>query len=662
MYNLFSILLPLFLYSISCISLGLFILYIINRKGEKDLDYSNLITLWCSAFLLGQISLSFLWFILGLTGLFNKYIIVFILVASFLFGARFIYLTLVPLLSQFRKIFINVRNDTWGWQGIALIVILISGAGIYSLGGMLAYDASTFYMTVAKSISASQIISILPRKEIEFQVVGFVGEFHYAALMTIGNQDAARLFTWPTMLAGMGMLMALCTVVGLRERGKWVSALMILTSSSIYFVLGNGKVDLFSMAYGIAAYYWILNKGMKSSSLSGLFAGTAIAAKISLIVSIIPGLAVMFIWLRLREIACLQQEIKKTFLFLIRDSIPFVIWLVLPILIFFFMRNAILFKYVPFIKENSGTMDVLLNSWKYSYGSVTPPYIYIIYPLYVIFGDWRGGQLGNLSVMVLLFYPLIFLYPHRKLMRNKLLIVLSLSGYIGLVFYVIIFPTFVEPRYYFPNLFLLIPMAARIAEYITYSPKIRKELSFGIMACLYIIGVSFLLRYSFVDFKHTMQYLRNEIPFCELQGPEKSRCKALSLVNESAKPGNRILSSFVHYYYLRSDLMQCQNREDMLNYFHKGQGDQWNVDWESIYINGYSYITIDKYHFQYQLPSIISSQSIAPPPNWVRTKLLYEDKLNIIYKLWYTNPPIDKQFDCKKITGTRWEVVNSTSH
>ena len=271
-------------YSCACLGFGVLLLWLANIRS-KVTDNFSAGTWLATAFILGQGALASLWLLLALTGWFSPRIIegiVLVLVlCCFILSWRHFF----DFANQVRMIWLDLQSDTWGWQALAGLTTLLCLAWVTSLGRPLTVDATAFYFVLPKIVAASHQLIPIPGTYEAFTSVGLQGEMHYAALMALRSPDAAKLFAWPTILAGAIMFLALGRHVGLERRGQWIALAMLFTSSAVIWLSGDGKVDLFAVSLGFAAYYWanqVRNDSRRLALwLTGLFSGFALVAKLS---------------------------------------------------------------------------------------------------------------------------------------------------------------------------------------------------------------------------------------------------------------------------------------------------------------------------------------------------------------------------------------------
>src|SRR3989304_4548626 len=207
-----------FLYSAACVCLGALILRLLDAGRRVTVDCGALTAL-ASAFLLGQGFLAGIWELLALAGMFSLGVVVGFLSIAAVAGASFAWSILVPAVLRARQEADWLRAAPWVWKAVAfLTLVLIAMLGMAAiLPPQARGDALAFYMALPKVISAPHRLLPLPGYE-GFTRVGLQGEFHFAALMSLWDSTAAKLFVWPTSLAAGLMLAALGGQVGMQRR------------------------------------------------------------------------------------------------------------------------------------------------------------------------------------------------------------------------------------------------------------------------------------------------------------------------------------------------------------------------------------------------------------------------------------------------------------
>ena len=224
---------------------------------------------------------------------------------------------------------------------------------------------------------------------------------------------------------------------------------------------------------------------------------------------------------------------------------------------------------------------------------------------------------------------------------------------------VIVFPGMLfDVRFYLPALILFFPACASGAEFVGSKSLVLHGLKRAVeLACLATITWSILwFSSSYVpifEWAQTFKYLKGEIPECEKTGEYgvlQPRCRSMLILNEETEPGTRILTNAFHTYWLRSDLLQCANREF---YQEEGSLEDAENSWREIHQQGYQYLLYDE-----DYSTVLQRLKITTPPRWVSLDLLYEDGPIKIYKILFDSKSMGKTvYGCQKISPTVWGVV-----
>ena len=393
-------------YTIACFGAGALVLRVLSVPPASRKTFSAGTEL-ATAFILGQGVLASLWLLLALAHRFSPIIVILGTAVCVLISAVLLLPRFGDFTKQVRSVWSELRADTWAWQVVGILTLLLCLAWVTSLGRPIIGDASAFYMALPKVIAASHRLVPLPGYE-AFTSIGLQGELHYAALMELGSPDAAQLFAWPTIVAGAAMLLALGRQVGLGRRGQWITLTILFTSSAVYMLSGDGKTDLFAAAFGLAAYYWILQIRCGSqrlaSWLTGLFCGFAIVAKFSYIPVMASGMALLLIWEFRENLLDSDQRKKNITAFL---TVGFQIFAGLLIAITpHLIQNALLY-HNPIAPFGTGNVS---ETW---FGPITTHRLLLTYPLALTFGSY-WAQYGDLSPLLLAFLPLALLLPRGR--------------------------------------------------------------------------------------------------------------------------------------------------------------------------------------------------------------------------------------------------------
>jgi hypothetical protein len=648
----FIIFSTLFFYSLSCLSFGLLLYNILvgRKNGKLSGTVKNNAVVLATAFLLGQGILANLWILLGLKGWFFSFIVKGIVTVAALSGILFLPSYLNGFWIQLKNIYRETRSDSWAWQFIAILGILFCVAGVSALGAPLLEDSANFYMTQPKVMAETYRYQLIPSKS-PYYSGGYQGEMNHAVLMSLGSTDAARLYSWITLLAGIVLLLGLCTQAGIGRRGKWIALALAMTSSMAYMLLGKGKVDLFQMAMGLGVYYWMTHESHHARRISSLLAGFAVLGKMVYAVTLLPGMLILLVWQQLQKQPC-GIKLPSLLSSYIKDSLELALWggiSIFPI----FIYNYVLFNN-PLVV---GDLLSGFTGWGVA-APYVPPHVYVTAPLFLTFGRLPYGQLGNISVLVLMFLPMVLWMPFPRSWRNSILTWLTASAFAGIMVIFLLFPTAITyPRFYMACLLLFIPIVASAAEYITLTESHPRLLTFSIQASLIIVLLSTFIEntqegyFDSFFFKKSVLYLQGDIPECGLEGGGwlGQRCRGLSVINQQAQLGDRVLSNITHNYYLRSDLLLCGNNNEMVTDYVAQSGEQ-ETEWNKIYLNGYRFLAIDKFYFP--LPNVDN------PPDWIKVSKIFEEWDIVVYHLDYIHPLEKPLLMCGKSQNGMWNVMD----
>ncbi len=634
-------------YTVACIGAGWLVILVLSRILQPMTGQSSAVRL-VTSFVLGQGVLASLWLLLALWSLFSRLIIIPILAISALLGLELLRREETGFVRQLGNVWHHLRNETWGWQGLAGSAVMLCFVWVTSMGRPLNIDAASLYMAFPKVIAASHRLIPLPGYE-AIADIGLQGELHYAIFMMFHVPDAARLFAWPTFLAAAIILLMLGRQAGLGLRGQWLALAIMASSSAVIFLSFDGKVDMFAVPLGLSAYYWILQaRGERKQLalwLTGFFTGFACVAKISYIPVLAPSLVFLLVWqfypeLRdpLRRKQALKMIISNGLLIMAGGLIA---------LAPHFIKNYLLY-HNPFSPFGTGT-DWTKQPW---YGPSVIWRIIATYPLAHTYGNYFA-QYGNLSPLWLAFLPLAFLLPRPRSFFSSPLAGITLATLLGMLTWVVINPSNVAPRYYLAPLLLFILLPARAAEYVSSNDQRPRWLLFSIMGATYVVmfvtGLYFLTESFFPG--RTIQYLTGKMTECERDS--SNYCEGMHAINKVAAQGERVFMADWYRYWLRPDLLQCVSYTHEMVEFNDLPTS--NQKWQFLYEHGFSYLFVDKTMFGPAFDSL----ALESHPEWVKVKLLYSnDQENILaYKLNYIDPPDLQKYSCQQLHAPAWDIV-----
>ncbi len=638
-------------YSMACFGTGILVLQLVTA-GVNRIERISAGTVLATGFILGQGILASLWLFLALAGWFSIQVVG---ILCFVFAVAGVYFGR-NLFSDFKNQIVSIwrelREETWGWQFVAGLTVTLCLLWATSLGRPLAGDGSAFYFALGKLIAFSHRLIPLPGYEM-FMNVGLLGELHFAALMVLHSPEAAKLFSWPTIVMAGIMLVSLGRATGMGRRGQWLTLSMLFSSSAVVWLSGDGKVDLFAAALGLAAFYWAVQIRFARTKwilfLTGLFSGFSIVAKLSYAPVIVPTIALLVLWGYATELKTKDQWQSA-----LRSLIGSGAILLIGVLLAFlphFVKNSLLFHnpISPFGSGNSGWYSQV---W---YGPEVTRHILLTYPLALTYGSF-WAQYGNLSPLLLAFLPLMFYLPRPRPFFSSILVCLTLIAVVGIVAWTLYSPSVFSPRYILAVLLLLILLPARSAEYASMSDQKPRLLAAGVLFSTIVTLIStglYLVDYVFLP-GDSVQHLTGAADEC---GRDGDVCRAIDKINQTAEAGSRVyLASFQHYWF-RGDLLQCLSAAQD-GFLEDLESEQL---WLKLYEKGFDFLLIDSSTHVYMFERL----DLENLPAWVKLKPVYEKAPFFVYELNFNDPPTMIQpAVCQRLsTSTIWKVnTQSTSN
>lgn len=597
-----------------------------------------------TAFLLGQGGLATVWLLLALAGWFWPGIVAGLLTLCVLGGGAFAWPTVVNFARQFWTALSSLRTESLPWRILVfLTLLLLLVEGVNSARPPTAgSDAEAFYMALPKVIAASH--RLVPLRGYEtYSQIGLQGEFHYAALMSLGSPQAAKLFVWPTGLAVAMVLVAIGSEAGLGRRGKWIVLAVLYTSTGFTLVITDGKVDLFGAAMGMAAFYWALQTGERHGTsalrLTGLFVGLAVIGKLSYAAALVPGILLLVIWQA--TTASEKRPMAASLSSLVKPGLAVGFWMMLPF-VPHLLKNGILFgePLAPFL--SSGGQSWLDQTW---FSPEVTRWIVMTYPLALVFGNYPM-QYGNLSPLILAFAPLSFLLPRPRSIVGSRLIRITLAAALGMVIWLVLRPSVLAPRYILAPLLVLIPAVARGAEYVTQLETKPRWLSGGILTALFII-VSSRLSQQTESTITTLLYEAGQYSDCGVSG---GFCTVSDAVNREAAPGDRVFLGTYSRYWLRPDLMQCVSGASDSEIYSSQTPE---AAWAWLFELGFRYVILYA-PTHAELPDVLDLTQV---PAWLTVVPLFDQHNYTAFRLESNDPSRQPRMTCRQVNPPAWDVV-----
>jgi hypothetical protein len=630
-------------YLLACLNLGVFILRKIQQKNCKFTP--SALTFTSLAFVFGAGIISSLWLLLALSGLFKNRIILPVLAVCIVIGAKYIKQLVYEITTQLKHIWWEARSYSWSWQVIIALNLTLLILGMFSMvnwGG----DAVAFYLAVPKVVAHTGRLSLLRSFE-GFMSVGLQAEMHSAYFMKTGEPVFLKLFSGISSAAMVSILMGISGEAGLKRKGKWLVLAAYITSSAIYMSVGDGKPDIIAASLGVAAYYLAFTNG--PVILIGILCGLAGTMKMSYLGTMFPGIAYLIIWNQVKiSGACInKQQISKLFKEILIKGLKIGAWCLLAALPHI-IKNGLLLNapFAPLGMSGIGWMD---QNW---FGPETTRRLLLLYPFALTWGDfWAQG--GNLSPLLIAFFPLNIFLPKKNKMFESPLFTITFAGLIGMCLWFLRYASVFAPRYYLATLLMFFPIGISGVEHVIAfekKPKLLKFLSlFCVFATLISVGINSVFTY----------YNPAEIPesingnpnLCNLDWePPTGFCVAENEINRIAEPGSRVYLASWYRYWLNPDLIQCTNGISDIFLENLNSEDLWI----KFYERGFEYLIIDGSRPQFDP----ETQTL---PSWMNAERLNQSGLPIgAYKIEFNDPPhsVKVKVDCIRNEGSaQWELI-----
>lgn len=658
-------------------------------------------------FLAGLGLLSAVWLSLALAGWFAPGVILAVLTCSLL-CATITTSDLRAALGQATSIARDLGRGPASLSVLAGLLVIWILFGVTALARPLSGDALNLHMLVPKIIASSHELTgqFLNYRNSYF---GLLGEMHHAVFLSFGWSDAAKLFSWPTMVAGAVCLAAICARCGSGRPGKWLAILMVYTSTGVVWWIGEGKIDCYSTALGLAAVLWLLpgHRTPADLALGAAFAALAVQAKLAYGLTLLPALAFLCLWSPLKAASGLGWRwlIRSQAKGMAAAGAMFVLAMI-PHL----AKNVLLFGSLIGTTEVEGTLPTFLDeSW---YGPAVAAQIQMAYPLVLSYGSYFA-QYGNLSPLVLGFVPVALLFgAHRD--GNPALLPLSIAPLLTIVPWMIAYPDKVVTRYLLVPLLMWIPLAARGAEvvcspgqgspndnllarhrffhvliasglgllalrglqmeevgarwfitsvaafaYLAYrtafswesrTPLELRMLTFASLVVPFVVlGSVAYMSSSFLLFPgRTLAYLSGRLSACDIQEPW---CRASAVVNLEAPEGARVWSTTTYKYFMRPDLIQCS--ATMADETAIWDAQDPKAAWLRLRERGIDYVLIDTRDSSAGLAQGILAAAPGRPGQIQR---LFLDGPLSLFKIQWQASDGPSRYPCRQVRAPGWAV------
>lgn len=338
------------------------------------------------------------------------------------------------------------------WAFVSICIAVMIWHGFLAFYRPPFGDADAFYMTYPKIIAATGQLSAMGFTYHDFSAVGLSGELHFAALMAISTPAAAKLFAWVCGVGIVFVMMEMTEKLGGDRYAKLIVAAALITSTTVTDYLSDGKTELFAALSALTVVALIIARPMsalpaKGVLFLGILTGIAAYSKFSFIICVVPTVFALayctrFGFAKKRPITQFANE-------LLAAGIGFGIGL-LPHLI----KNWMLFgnAAAPFLGMKKNWADQA--QW---FSSIDTAWIVGTFPVSLVFGQYplMGGSISLIWLMCL---PFIGFACSRPSLLKTPSVQLSLCAAFGLACWLLVKPSVFAPRYFLPNLLLLMPL------------------------------------------------------------------------------------------------------------------------------------------------------------------------------------------------------------
>jgi hypothetical protein len=644
--NFVTSLFGVLLFSLSCASLGAFVLDLFGDRLRKSIDsILSLLAYIGTVFLVGEIIISSVFL---LTGSFHKLstsIVILAMVVMAIIGARsFIRLLAPNLLKQVtgdNAISTSKFDRFLFWSSIAVLLLTL----LYS-SARLSYDAVAMYFSDAKVIAMTDRIQF-------FSDVFVVSSLHtgiqYAAIIQVFGDQAARMYSWIGGLVILFFSLAIGEKVGLSKKALLFLQVMILTSTVFIDLMGDGKIDLQASAPIFAVIYWMLVKKKSDTDrwlyfLIGIFAGFSIISRLfnALLVFIFAGL--FYFW----QMYLQRKNGKWNFSLFLEPAFGIGSGVIVLIGFHLIANQIIMGDALAPLKTLSGVNSEI---WHYSYDPKDIWIYRLFYPFVVTYIN-SPQSLGNISPIFVAFAPSLFLAGvRRKVKFSEDVIVLSIIAIVTLILWVAFLYTVVEIRYVlFLWIILFLPVSMVLEKVLQIEDYVFASVLNFFLA---ILLVFILARVFFISISTYSPVDDNNSPQCY----DFQLCEFIRPLNRVASSGDRVLALNAYRYYMRPDLLACSSKADEYTLLQKAYVEGADMFWEEAYRQGYRYVVYEENFTKKHLLINLTLNPEETPP-WITLEPISgtSGKNLVVYRLVAEKPPFKSEKKCNEISPGLWLV------
>ena len=511
------------------------------------------------------------------------------------------------------------------WQALLIISVLIILITTLRVVTNINWDGYTTYATQAKLIAATGGISETARgNDINYAASGLVGEVTMGAAYSLAGDPAARMHSWVVFIMLIFVGMAITSELNFSKRGQIIAFVSLITSSLLYGMVGQGKVDIYGFAPALGAIFIALKLSRQlhptTALLTGLLAGIAIIAK----VTYLPTLGVFLVLLTILTVPA-SRWLQMWIFMAIGSLIPIGMFL---------LRNAIILDHplAPITRAEDSIELVTAGTQRERLLRQS----YIFYPL-TWYGSYSNSRLTYLTPIWLIMLPLIIWQLQSRTSPRRQRVVIGVN-IVTIIVWVLSWENILPLRY----------QAAIFAMFLLLgSEALSKALGNTTqrLARFALITSLFFALFSAIVAQATLisgNFISPAAPY-GCNPPPTTLCEGIDLLNTVAPQNSRVLTNMPLYYTMREDLLRC--RAEQSDHIRLIQQTPEQI-WTDLYENGFSYAV------DWNIPNIwhdvnrqyIQIYPVVPlypeaAPDWLTVTTRFESNDMRLYELTADAPP-----------------------
>lgn len=643
---LFS-LIDVIIFSLVCVGVGLFFLERISDRPTSG------IAIGVTAFIIGEILFSLLFLsVISTVGMTPNFTIITLLIG--------LTTGVAPLKRYLQTFNLGKRTEKElnNWEKTFLV--LTTGIIFLSLllsSSRLGYDAVSDYFSQAKIMAISQVAtSFFPNNNM------IVSSLHpdilFTAIIQLFGDQPARMFSWVNGVAILLIGHAIAEESGYSLKARIYFTMLLITSTAFTDLLGEGKVELICTAPIITALYWMMyslkRPTMAVFLIIGLLSGFAIISRLYNIF-LVPTFITIFYVIHFTKIFETRRD--SSILFAFKETgkwiLP-ILWMLLPLLLIglFHLWLNWLWLGSP-LAPLKFRQNLAASNWEWQFNPANLNVLRLLYPFTVSFFN-TPQSLGNISPLFVGFLPFLF----TKAIRTRILIPSNFSpvfiaAILTLTAWITLFYTVVEVRYvFFLWLILFLPAGTLIGFSLESMPTPIKN-STWVFITILLLFIS--LRTIAISISTYSVAKKNGAFDCK----NLVFCTFFEAVNQTAKPGDRVLALNAYRYYFRPDLFACSSQANEYTILRELAKRNSPDFWVEVYRQGYHFVVYEKnfsaFHSGF---GVIPSAELAP--QWLTVKAISSSNnlSNVSYLIEAHNPPFMPKVKClQKDSQSPWRLI-----